>query len=124
MFGSARHARHLATSAEPPSAGEFAKAAEETLEDLQDRLEEAGLDEDLDISYSDGVLTIRLGDKGTYVINKQTPNRQLWFSSPISGPKRFDYVATEGKWLDTREREPLHQLLYAELEQLTGVSLS
>jgi frataxin len=31
----------------------------------------------------DGVLTIRLGDKGTYVINKQTPNRQLWFSSPI-----------------------------------------
>ncbi len=41
-----------------------------------------------------------------------------------SGPKRFDYVATEGKWLDTREREPLHQLLYAELEQLTGVSLS
>jgi nucleotide-binding universal stress UspA family protein len=52
MFGSARHARYLATSAEPPSAGEFAKAAEETLEDLQDRLEEAGLDEDLDISYS------------------------------------------------------------------------
>jgi nucleotide-binding universal stress UspA family protein len=50
--GSARHARHLATSAEPPSAGEFAKAAEETLEDLQDRLEEAGLDEDLDISYA------------------------------------------------------------------------
>ena len=53
MFaGSARHARYLATSAEPPSAGEFAKAAEETLEDLQDRLEEAGLDEDLDISYA------------------------------------------------------------------------
>ena len=30
-----------------------------------------------------GVLTLRLGDKGTYVINKQTPNRQIWFSSPI-----------------------------------------
>jgi nucleotide-binding universal stress UspA family protein len=66
MFGSARHvigSRRYSTagagsddsssaSAAAPSAGEFAKAAEETLEDLQDRLEEAGLDEDLDISYS------------------------------------------------------------------------
>jgi frataxin-like iron-binding protein CyaY len=34
-------------------------------------------------------------------------------------------VATaEGKWLDTREQEPLLKLLYGELEQLTGVSLS
>ena len=27
---------------------------------------------------------------GTYVINKQTPNKQIWLSSPISGPKRYD----------------------------------
>jgi frataxin len=30
-----------------------------------------------------GVLTIRLGDKGTFVINKQAPNRQIWLSSPV-----------------------------------------
>ena len=30
-----------------------------------------------------GVLTIKLGPKGTYVINKQTPNRQMWLSSPL-----------------------------------------
>uniref|UniRef100_A0A914RUA2 Frataxin n=1 Tax=Parascaris equorum TaxID=6256 RepID=A0A914RUA2_PAREQ len=36
-----------------------------------------------------GVITAKVGrDKGTYVINKQTPNRQIWLSSPISGPKR------------------------------------
>lgn len=28
-------------------------------------------------------MTVRLGDLGTYVINKQTPNRQLWLSSPV-----------------------------------------
>lgn len=28
-------------------------------------------------------MTVRLGDKGTYVLNKQTPNRQLWLSSPV-----------------------------------------
>lgn len=29
-----------------------------------------------------GVLTLRLADKGTYVINKQPPNKQIWLSSP------------------------------------------
>lgn len=29
------------------------------------------------------MLTIKLGgDLGTYVINKQTPNKQIWLSSP------------------------------------------
>jgi len=31
----------------------------------------------------DGVLTVKLGEHGTYVINKQAPNRQMWLSSPI-----------------------------------------
>ena len=25
------------------------------------------------------------------MINKQTPNRQIWLSSPVSGPKRYDW---------------------------------
>jgi frataxin-like iron-binding protein CyaY len=33
---------------------------------------------------------VKLGRRGTYVINKQTPNRQIWLSSPVrcagSGP--------------------------------------
>ena len=46
-----------------------------------------------DPTLADGVLTVKLGGKfGTYVINKQTPNKQLWLSSPVSGPARFDLV--------------------------------
>lgn len=26
------------------------------------------------------------------MLNKQPPNKQVWLSSPISGPKRFDWV--------------------------------
>lgn len=26
------------------------------------------------------------------MLNKQPPNRQIWLSSPVSGPKRFDWV--------------------------------
>lgn len=38
------------------------------------------------------MLTLRLGELGTYVINKQTPNRQIWMSSPMSGPVRYDWA--------------------------------
>lgn len=32
-----------------------------------------------------GVLTLNLGEKnGTYVVNKQPPNKQIWLSSPLS----------------------------------------
>ncbi len=38
-----------------------------------------------------GVLTVKVGgDHGTYVINKQTPNRQIWLSSPT----RYDLRVT------------------------------
>lgn len=30
-----------------------------------------------------GVLTLKLGAKGTFVVNKQAPNRQIWLSSPV-----------------------------------------
>lgn len=39
-----------------------------------------------------GVLTANTGKAGTYVINKQTPNKQIWLSSPISGPKRLKKI--------------------------------
>lgn len=40
-----------------------------------------------------GVLEVSLPPSGTYVINKQPPNKQIWLSSPVSGPKRYDFVA-------------------------------
>jgi frataxin len=44
-----------------------------------------------DMTYSDGVLNIYMIDKRTFVLNKQTPNMQIWLSSPISGPQRFEF---------------------------------
>ena len=44
-----------------------------------------------------GVLTVKLGAKGTYVINKQSPNLQVWWSSPVRSARtaltlRIHYV--------------------------------
>lgn len=33
--------------------------------------------------FQQGVLNIVAGDRGTWVLNKQSPNRQIWWSSPI-----------------------------------------
>ena len=35
------------------------------------------------LRFQSGVLTLKLGSKGTYVINKQPPNKQIWLSSPF-----------------------------------------
>lgn len=41
--------------------------------------------------------------QGTYVLNKQPPNRQIWISSPMSGPKRYDWVWVQGEGQDQKE---------------------
>eukprot|EP01038_Epipyxis_sp_PR26KG_P009203 gene9203-12413_t len=61
------------------------------LSDLENELSDKC--DDVDIMYSQGVLTISLKPFGIWVLNKQSPNRQLWWSSPISGPRRYEFVA-------------------------------
>ena len=62
------------------------------------------------------MLTIAWPTRGTYVINKQDPSRQIWLSSPISGPKRFDFIGGS-TWVYHREGQVtiLRDLLLEEL---------
>ncbi|RXK39717.1 hypothetical protein M231_03072 [Tremella mesenterica] len=59
---------------------------------------------------------------GTWVINKQPPNQQIWMSSPISGPARFGR-SPDGSWVHFRTPGvTLGGLLESELRQiLAGV---
>lgn len=41
-------------------------------------------------------MNINAPDVGTYVINEQPPNRQIWLSSPISGQEHYDWVLQGG----------------------------
>ena len=63
---------------------QYHKKANQLLESLTEQLEahEGSLLED--VSLSDGVLTLRSPSGQTYVLNKQTPNLQVWLSSPFS----------------------------------------
>ena len=89
------------------SESKFTEKANEYLELLGEKLEQWAddeIEEDVECDYSDGVLTISLGrERGTYVLNKQAPNKQIWWSSPISGPHRFEEDGA--RWADARRGE-------------------
>ncbi|ROT85939.1 hypothetical protein C7M84_003600 [Penaeus vannamei] len=95
----------------------YEHVSDETLESLTEYLEELVesdyAPEDSDVTFSTGVLTLQLGNAGTYVINKQTPNKQIWLSSPTSGPKRYDFI--NGVWVYRHTGVTLHDLLTEEL---------
>ena len=89
--------------------------------------EEAETNEAWEVEYSAGVLSVSIADQGTWIINKQPPNKQIWLSSPVSGPKRFDYVEEEdggpggdyedggGRWVYLRDGTRLSELLRGEV---------
>ncbi|XP_062537458.1 frataxin homolog, mitochondrial [Armigeres subalbatus] len=103
----------------------FETVCSDTLESLCDYfellVEDASFLKSADITYGDGVLTVNFGNPyGTYVINRQSPNRQIWLSSPTSGPKRYDFIpdkskVNEGFWLYKHDGVSLHELLQKEI---------
>ncbi|XP_029678766.1 frataxin homolog, mitochondrial [Formica exsecta] len=100
------------------SSVQYEKICDETLDSLSECFEElieaAAHLPDADVSYGDGVLTVIFGEPhGTYVINRQIPNKQIWLSSPKSGPKRYDFI--NGQWIYKHDGITLHELLNNEI---------
>jgi len=111
---------------------QYNQLSDDYMDAIVEKLEELGEErEDVDVEYSAGVLNLTFPPNGTYVINKQPPNKQIWLSSPISGPKRYDYVifgegqdskegTGAGDWVYLRDNSTLADLLLKEV----GVDLS
>ncbi|KAH6891233.1 hypothetical protein B0T10DRAFT_306140 [Thelonectria olida] len=109
------------------SDADYHEIADEYLDNIVAKFEELqDSRDDVDVEYSAGVLTITWPDNGTYVINKQPPNKQIWLSSPISGPKRYDWCVLsegqsekegtgEGAWIYGRDGSSLSQVFLEEL---------
>jgi frataxin len=97
---------------------DYHKVADSTLETIQEQLDEviedSGLEE-AEVMLANGVLTLHLPPHGTWVLNKQAPNMQLWWSSPLSGPKRFEYQ--DECWCATQNGLALGPLLVQEVRR-------
>ncbi|OWZ51946.1 iron donor protein CyaY [Cryptococcus neoformans] len=118
----------LPRQAQPPpppptstlSHDEYEHVSERDMETLNESLEifcEDFGNGNWEIEYSSGVLNLTLPPYGTYVLNKQPPNLQIWMSSPVSGPSRFEYV--NDSWVHHRkEGVKLGELLSGELKEI------
>ena len=100
-------------SASSVASDDYVALADEALDTILEKADElADERDDVEVELSSGVLTLKTPE-GTWVLNKQVPNRQLWLSSPVSGPCRYEYV--EGTWTHTRDGSSLDELLEREL---------
>lgn len=95
---------------------EYHAEADEFLESLQDDLEALSQkypESVPEVELSQGVMQLELGRLGSYVINKQPPNKQIWLASPVSGPNRFDLY--KGEWISLRDGSKLLDVLNREV---------
>ena len=92
---------------------------------VQDRLEEddvvsATEGKDFDLDVADGVMSVKC-ERGTWVMNTHNASKQIWLSSPISGPHKFYYGENE-RWVDERDDELLlFDLLSSEFAEALAV---
>ena len=99
----------------------FLKQVDDFLEDISQQLEEI-MDENTvvdDVNYSSGVLKLDFNSaegKKTYVLNKQAPNKQLWLSSPFSGPQRYEFDLISKQWINNRSHVNIIDLLNDEFK--------
>ncbi|MBW0538443.1 hypothetical protein O181_078158 [Austropuccinia psidii MF-1] len=119
---------HLPLRSSDLSLQEYHQLSDETLNHLTEALEQLIESNHpnvtgWDVDYSSGVLNFHMGSHGTYVLNKQPPNKQIWLSSPLSGPKRFDYDKTEECWFYNRDQSKLKELLCEEVTKETNGNL-
>lgn len=63
---------------------EFMKLTEDYLQNLAEEYEKTGDDFLHDVDYHEGAFVITTHPKrDTFMLNRQTPNRQIWYSSPV-----------------------------------------
>ena len=96
---------------------EYLSYVDKTLMHINDNIESLELDE-IDCNFDhNGVLNFSIDNK-KYVLNIQRPNQQLWLSSPVSGPLKFEYEIEKNRWIDVKHQYELYELLTNEINSL------
>ena len=67
---------------------------------------EAGIEatQTLDVDLESGILTVTCPDGSRVIVNRQTPNREIWVAARSGG---FHFRDVGGEWRDTRSGEEL-----------------
>ena len=93
---------------------EFHRAVDEVLRRVEAAVE---AHEALDADLESGILTIGCPDGTKVIVNRQTPNREIWVAARSGG---FHFAARDGAWRDTRSGSELFAALGAILDAQAG----
>lgn len=91
---------------------EFAQESEKTLDKIADTIERFDIECMIDVDLHDGILTLDT-EHGTFVINRQSAAKEIWLSSPISGP--YHFLSKDNSW-KSRSGDDLFSVLTKELK--------
>jgi iron-sulfur cluster assembly protein CyaY len=80
---------------------------------------EAGVEacDALDVDLESGILTVTCPDRSRVIVNRQTPNREIWVAARSGG---FHYRNVDGEWRDTRGGDELFAALARIIESQAG----
>ena len=91
---------------------EFDQKVELVIEKIANTIEDNDIHHEIDVDLNDNILTL-ITNGGTFVINKQRSTKEIWLSSPLSGP--YHFALKEEKWISRNQTELL-TLLTKELK--------
>ena len=77
--------------------------------------------ESLDVDLEAGILTVTCPDGTRVIVNRQTPNREIWVAARSGG---FHFTWKEGGWRDTRSGEELFASLTRILAEQSGENIA
>jgi CyaY protein len=80
---------------------EFHGAVDAILSRVEASLED---EEGLEVDLESGILTVTCDDGTKIIVNRQTPNREIWIAARSGG---FHFAWRDGQWRDTRSGDEL-----------------
>ncbi len=94
------------SSLESMRESEFHERVDALLLQLQTQLDD--VDADIDSELSNGILTLTFENGTKVIVNRQTPNREVWVAAKSGG---FHFRFDQSAWRDTRTGDSLAALL-------------
>ncbi len=93
---------------------EFTRLADAVFTRIENTLDAS--EDDIEYSFNGSVLEMEFDDASKIIINRHTPNREIWVAARSGG---FHYGLNDGQWLSQRDGSELFGKLN-ELLHLSG----
>ena len=97
---------------------EFHRAVDGVLARIERSVEAS---DSLDVDLEGGILTITCPDDSRVIVNRQTPNREIWVAARSGG---FHFTWRDGQWRDTRSGAELFASLAGILAMQAGENVA